>query len=161
MTFILSWKSAIRTQTDNWSQLPNFSNLSNEAFDVTIEEQSTGHSDQNHHHRDPEQRQKDLSDWSLATGSFRGWGWGEKVRKQHIQYATNAQSPPPSTLRQKSIQSSFKHTKPRTDHCASSAVRRPGATRRHTHRRGEPKLLCQTLASLLNITPRKVSKVKQ
>lgn len=37
--------------------------------DITIEEQRGGHRDQHSHDRHPEQRQEDLGDGSLVTGS--------------------------------------------------------------------------------------------
>lgn len=142
----------IRAQKDNWSQLPNFSCLnrnrresivSNDALDVTIKEQSAGHSDQDGHHRDPEHRQKDLADWSLATGSVRG------ERKSE----NNKYSLMHTTLQQQIIESSFKQTKPHTNHSVSSAVHWPGATRRHTQTRGEQKLCVSDAGAAVKYYP--------
>lgn len=76
-----------------------------EQLDVTIEEQSSGHSDQNSHHCDPEHRQKDLSDWSLVTGPVEGGG------RESQKITNSVQSTQPSSLQEQiTIQSSFKQT---------------------------------------------------
>lgn len=103
--------------------------------DVTIEEQSGRHGDQDGHHRDPEQRQEDLPNWSLVTGSGGGGAVGEK-KSENNKFSLMHTNSPPTPPNNNKLPSTVKALSKQTAHEPLCFFRRAptwSVAQTHTH----------------------------